>query len=364
MPTHPRILIVDDQPTVVAILRRILGDQYVVQTATTGEAALAMAADFVPALILLDVMMPGIDGYETCRRLRAHPTLRHTKILMVSAAASIPERLHGYAAGADDYVAKPFDEEELRAKVRVYLRLKSVEEVDRLASEMLALLSHEVRTPLNSILAPVDLLLVEPDMPTADRAMLLGLVQQSAQRLLHLFARISKLSQLKAGHWDVELTPADLCDVVREAIAQVTPTAVRRDVGLVQTLPDAAHTWLDRRQMGEVITAVLENAIRFSPSPGRVAVAVASADPRVSVHVTDHGPGIDPALLPYVFQPFTHSGVQPHPEGQGLSLAIAQEIVLAHHGTIRLESTPRVGTTVTVWLPAAIGARTGETRGA
>src|SRR6266446_3181029 len=134
MRTLHRILLVDDQPTNIVILQEILGDAYVLAIAASGEEALAMASDFHPALILLDIMMPGIGGYETCRRLRAHPTLRHAKIIMVSARALLSERLQGYDAGADDYITKPFDEEELMAKVRVYLRLRSLEEVEQFTS--------------------------------------------------------------------------------------------------------------------------------------------------------------------------------------------------------------------------------------
>src|SRR2546425_9104352 len=131
---NTRILIVDDHPTNIAVLEEILGEPYTLKTAACGEEALVMALDFQPALILLDIMMPGIGGYETCRRLRAHPTLRHAKIIMVSARALVSQRLQGYEAGADDYITKPFDGDELVAKVRVYPRLKSLEEVKQLTA--------------------------------------------------------------------------------------------------------------------------------------------------------------------------------------------------------------------------------------
>ncbi|MGE3536680.1 MAG: response regulator [Candidatus Tectimicrobiota bacterium] len=137
MQQQSRILLVDDSRTNLAILQEILGDHYTLQTAKCGEDALALAPDFQPDLVLLDIMMPGIGGYETCRRLRLHPTLRHTRIILVSARAMISERLEGYEAGADDYITKPFDDEELLAKIRVYLRLQAVEQVQQFTSNVL-----------------------------------------------------------------------------------------------------------------------------------------------------------------------------------------------------------------------------------
>src|SRR5215813_382048 len=132
---NSRILIVDDHPTNVAILEEILGEHYTLKTPTCGEEALAIALDFKPALILLDIMMPEIGGYETCRRLRGHPDLCHIKMIMVFARALAAERLQGYEAGADDYITKPFDEEELVAKVWVHMRLRSLEEVEQFTSD-------------------------------------------------------------------------------------------------------------------------------------------------------------------------------------------------------------------------------------
>jgi CheY-like chemotaxis protein len=147
MQRQDRILIVDNNPVNVAILEEMLGEGCHLATAASGEEALALTSDFRPDLILLDIMMPGIDGYETCRRIRATPALRHTKIIMVSAKALVAERLQEYEAGADDYVTKPFEEEELLAKVRVYLRLKSIEEVDQLKYDIL---HHSARSGTNA----------------------------------------------------------------------------------------------------------------------------------------------------------------------------------------------------------------------
>jgi signal transduction histidine kinase len=359
MQWHNRILIVDDHPTNIAILEEILGDDYPLKTATCGEEALAIAPDFQPALILLDIMMPGIDGYETCRRLRAHPTLSHTQIIMVSAKAMVSERLQGYEAGADDYITKPFDEEELVAKVRVYLRLKSLEEVKHLTSNVLTLLSHDTRTPLNGMLAPLQMLRQEAEMTAEDRAMLLDMVCESAAALHGLIEKVHTLSAMHAGQWDFHYTLADLCAVVRAAVDTVAADAAVHDVVMTQELPATALTTMDAAQLQQVVMGLLANAIRFSPRGGHVAVHVRRANGYICLTVTDQGPGIAPDVLPRVFEPFTAADLGHHTQGHGLSLALARQIVLAHDGTIEVESTSGVQTTFTIRLPEAAGAASG-----
>lgn len=119
-----RILIVDDDPTVLRLLRRLLFEDYSLAEAASGEEALAILPDFKPDLIMLDIMLPGMDGYETCRRIRAHPVGHGVQIIVVSGKSSHEEHLLAYAAGADDYVVKPFDPHELRSRVRLHFRLR------------------------------------------------------------------------------------------------------------------------------------------------------------------------------------------------------------------------------------------------
>ena len=350
MRTPYRILIVDDHPTNIVILQEILSDGHVLAVATSGEEALALAPDFQPALILLDIMMPGIDGYETCRRIRALPALRHTKIIMVSAKGMLSERLHGYEAGADDYITKPFEAEELLAKVRVYLQLKSVEEMDQLKADLLTLLQHEIRTPLNGIVTPVRMLMADEDLEQAERTEFLEMVYQSAMRLCTLFDKVMTLSALKTGAWDFQPTAADLCLIVHYTVDAVMAQAMTRHVQIVQQLPASAPAMLDCQQMQRVVTTLLENAIRFSPLYERVVVSVRCDDEHIVLTVTDHGPGIASEILPQVFEAFAHGDIAHHTAGHGLSLAIARHIIQAHGGTISVETGKDVGTTFTIRL--------------
>ncbi len=125
MDAHYRILVVDDDEINVSAMEEILSDDYEVATARNGEEAIRMAPRFRPHVVLLDVMMPGLDGYDTCRRIKANPHLRSANVILVSARDETTDRLTGYEAGADDYITKPFDSEELLAKIRVFLRTGS-----------------------------------------------------------------------------------------------------------------------------------------------------------------------------------------------------------------------------------------------
>ncbi len=354
MQQQNKILIVDDNPTNVLILEEMLGESYRLQTATCGEDALTLAQGFKPDLVLLDIMMPGLDGYETCRLLREKRALRHTKIVMVSAKAMLEERLHGYDVGADDYITKPFEQEELLAKVRVYLRLKSVEEVDQLKSDMLSLLSHETRTPLNGILMPVQMIRDDETMEPAMRNEFLEMVHESAEQLLHLFERISMLSKMKTGQWVFDRQSGDLCDVIQYTLSTVAAQAAEREVTLDADLLTSAPALLDIEQMHAVVTALLENAIRFSTPDECVRVILACDNECYCLTVSDTGPGIDPDHIASIFEGLTEPDINHHTEGQGLSLAVAQQIVQGHDGTIEVDSVKGAGSTFRVWLPRAL----------
>ena len=349
-----KILAVDDNVIDIETIEKLLGERYDLKTATTGEDALSITADFRPDIILLDNMMPGLDGGQVCRQIRADSGLRHTKIIMVSGKSRVSERIQAYQAGADDYITKPFNEDELLAKIRVYLRLKSVEEVDQFKTDVLTLLSHEARTPLNSLIAPAEMLMSEEEVDAEEKKLLIEMVHSAAKRLHRFFENVMLLSSLKSGKWQFNPEPADLCEVVHEAVCGVATKAAERKVKIEEKFDAGPMVCLDRQQIKRAITAILDNAIRFSPVGRRVIVCVSGDDQYVCVSVTDRGEGIEPDYLPYVFEELSDPDIDHHSQGQGLSLAIARKIVQQHNGTISAESTKGSGTTFTVRLPVAV----------
>ena len=212
-----KILVVDDSPLNVNLIKHRLKDEnYELEKAYSGEEALTIASQFSPDIILLDIVMPGIDGYEVCRRIRCNPSLQNTKIIMVSAKTSITERLEGYEAGADDYVARSVDKEELLAKVRVYLRLnKQAEELEKakclaeaanqMKSEFLANISHELRTPLHVIIGFAKLGLKKNTTSKPEKILkYFERIRGSGDTLLELVNNLLDLSKLESGKMNFE----------------------------------------------------------------------------------------------------------------------------------------------------------------
>ena len=351
MPKPPRILGVDDNPRNLAILRKSFAPQFDLVTAASGEEALEVASRLRPDLILLDIMMPGIDGYETCRRLRADPTLSGIKIIIVSAKAMTSERIEGYAAGADDYLVKPFDQDELLAKVRVYLRLRSVEEVDRLKSDLLHLLGHETGTPLTGISGALALL--RDTSVTSEQLELIEVADSSVGRLHALVKRVCLITQLKAGMESVSREPEDLRSLAASAVEESEGYAQRSGVTVTLEPGDETPVVGDRELLAWTIDALLDNAIRMSPRGGSVTVRVWTDGTRVSLTVTDKGPGIEASLLPRVFDEFVVAEIRHHKKGSGLSLAAARLIAEQHGGTLSVESVIGQGATFRLDLSAA-----------
>lgn len=187
MLTKKKILAVDDNMSNLAIIEELLDDQYDLMMVSTGQDALTAAREFEPDLILLDIMMPDIDGYEVCKRLRMTPSLRYTRILVVSVKAMVAERLKGYQAGADDYITKPFDGDELLAKVRVYLRLESAKEIDQIQNDALGTLCDKTALPLNSLIRQASSLVSDGQLDSRQQRQLAEQIYQSAKELQGCF---------------------------------------------------------------------------------------------------------------------------------------------------------------------------------
>jgi signal transduction histidine kinase len=379
------ILVVDDRPenllAMEATLEPLARPLVLVRS---GEDALrqVLTTDF--ALILLDVQMPNMDGFETAALLRQRERSRHTPILFVTAYGSgVEGQARGYAHGAVDFLFKPYDPDILRAKVAVFVELferaeriareqagraaaeahrTRAEEANRAKDEFLAMLSHELRTPLNSMIGWIRLLRDDALQP-AMRARAIDTIERSANLQAQLIEELLDVSRMVTGKLRLELSPCTAAEVVAAALDGVRPAADAKGVKLMplETWP-TAQVSADPLRLQQAIGNLLGNAVKFTPAGKQVRTEVRlSADDRVEIVVDDEGVGIAPEFLPHLFQRFRQGepGVAPRTRGGlGLGLSIVRDLVDLHGGTVEARSAGRGrGSSFVISLPAIEPAR-------
>lgn len=354
MQTNFKVLIVDDDPLNVGILEEMIGDEYETASADNGEAALALLPKFYPDLVLLDIMMPGIDGYEVCRRIRQDKRYKYTRIILVSGKSLVNERIKGYEAGADDYVTKPFVAEELEAKIRVFLRLKRTEELDKIKSELLMLFSHETRTPLNGIISMAEFIQNEPDLSDRMRGHI-GVITESGYRLLDFVEKASTLCNLK---YNTKLkTQKESMAVHLKSAATILEYNLKNDrknIRLDLNLKKDVKLACDWNLVVKAIQFVLENAVKFSPDDGVISIDLDADKSACRVRITDQGEGIPPEWIDRIFDEFAIRDILHHNKGLGLSLSITRHIMELHGGEISVKSEPGKGAAFTLAFPLSM----------
>jgi two-component system sensor histidine kinase/response regulator len=331
-----RILGVDDNATNIAILSELLGDEYQLETASMGDEAIERAALFQPDLILLDVMMTGMDGYEACRRFRQDPRLRRTRIIMASARASLADRLEAYEAGADDYVTKPFNPEELKSRIDVHLELKFVEEANELKTNLFALLRHEAGNPLSGLISDAQQL--QRSAPEGGRgaALLAEGIHRKATKLQSLYDQVFAINAICMGHGEVRPEGSDLLYVVKSVVQEVQELSEARDVSVDLSFTSPMACPIQVAGLEFVFRAMLEYQL-LSSAPGEGVEIRGSKDTgHCELIVTTVGEGRSAAGPARLFDELFEADCGEGGETQRLQLVIARQIVQLQGGMIHV----------------------------
>lgn len=348
-----RVLLVDDDPTILQLISDIFSstNEYDLMSVTSGEEALEKFHDFVPDLLLLDIQLPGMNGYTVCQKIRADRSLGFVKIIMISGMAQIKERLLGYEAGADDYMAKPFNADELLAKVRVFMQLKKREEVDMIKTNLLTLVTHETGTPLNGIIGCAELLLENSSLSSKDRE-LVRMIADSGNQLHQFMRKALLLCKLKAG-FELNVYQEQLQKNLQQIINSFKKAAARKGVTFVTELTEDIILNVDWSLVVEALRLLVDNAVKFSPDGGVVKISSSRDDNFCLITIADQGAGIEPGQQDNIFTEFAIRDVSHHCQGQGISLAIVRHVVTCHNGTVTVSGERGEGTVFTVKIPLA-----------
>ncbi len=372
-----RILIVDDQDVNRQLLEELLRPEgHVLISCADGEEALRHVRGGDVDLVLLDITMPGMDGLEVCRRIRANPDSASLPVIMVTALAHRQQQLDGIAAGASDYLTKPIDSVNLLLRVRnaVHVRrlhrnlqsqYRQLRELETLRDSLVHMLVHDLRSPLQSLIMMLELTR-ESAGDHGDAQLLedLDSMQGSAEFMAQMISNVLDVNRFEAGAMPLHMERIDLVQVTREAVATV---GVRQTVRIsivpeTERMPVEADAGVVRR----VIANLVANACKFSPDGSEVRLLLGARADACEVRVIDAGPGISPEHHGMIFEKFgqVHGGGATSGRSSGLGLAFCRLGVEAIGGRIGVESAPGHGATFWFTVPTSAGVASHRSRGA
>ncbi len=385
-----KLLIVDDLPENLRALDALIrGEGRLVYQASTGEEALALMLEHDFALAILDVQMPGMDGFELAEMMRSTSRTRAIPIVFVSAAGrELNYAFKGYETGAVDFLYKPLDSDAVRSKVNVFVTLdqqrrqmqrqmaaiersrqeqetllrelnQTQEELQRslrMRDEFMSLVAHELRTPLNTLFLEAQmrslqlkrgtLATIKPDQFEA----MIKRDERQIKAMIRLIDDMLDVSRMRSGQLSIRPGQVQLMDLLERVVSDLSLQAAATGCKLsLQPHPPVEGCW-DEFRIEQVVVNLLTNALRYGGGQP-VEVSVQYADDTVRIDVRDEGKGIAQSDLERIFEPYERGARNGEPKGLGLGLYISRQLAISHGGELRVSSKPGEGSTFSLILP-------------
>jgi two-component system sensor histidine kinase/response regulator len=357
------ILVVDDDEGNRDVLSRRLESQgYSVDTAENGERALEMLRGDTFDLVLLDILMPGTDGFDVLKAIKAEKKLENIPVIMISALEEVDSVARCIEMGAEDYLSKPFDPVMLKARLGACLdkkrlrdreaflfeelkqNYKRLQELERLRDDLTRMIIHDLRTPLTSLITGIQTIEAVGEL-SKDQKEVLQISLDGGGSLLGIINDLLDVEKLECGAMQLEYAEVSVSELISSAVCQVAALAEAKHLKLVQTIYDGLPLFAaDEKKLVRTLVNLLGNAINFTPSGGQITVEANRADEErfMMFSVTDTGTGIPVEAFERIFEKFGQ--VQTRKSGQsggtGLGLTFCKLAVEAHGGKIKVESSP------------------------
>jgi two-component system, sensor histidine kinase and response regulator len=361
-PNNPSVLIVDDMPKNIQLLGSILKKEPLeIEFATSGKEALEWLDSKHFDLVLLDIMMPEMDGFEVCKRIKEKPETADVAVIFITAKTDIQSMVLGFEAGAVDYLTKPFNKNELIARVRTHLTLqrqkKMLEENSALKDKVFSIIGHDLRNPVGNIKTYIDAFLISGMEIGDDVKMLLKDIANLAEQAFSLLENLLLWAKNQSGRLSSKPEKADITELITNAILLSQNQASNKNISIRNLPMNKTMAYFDPEQVAIVIRNLLWNAVKFTPNGGEILVGIKSLDENtknfIRVDITDNGVGIDPDDQKKLFDPrfhFTTFGTN-NEKGSGLGLQLCKEFIEMNGGFIGVQSEPGKGSTFFFTLP-------------
>ena len=361
------ILVVDDDPVVSSLMRASLKSAgFTVIEAGDGVEGCRLYEEHRPELLLVDLVMPRMDGFEMCRVLRDRADSAYVPIVVVTGLDDVPSIARAYDAGATDFIPKPINWLVLNHRVRYILRAsraferliaakEAAEAANRAKSEFLANMSHELRTPLNAIIGFSGMMSDRMFGPLSEKyGEYANLIGDSGRHLLAIITDILELSKSDADRLQLAEERVEITEIVRLSAKIVEEMARRAQIQFASEVEEGLPSVIgDPAKLTQILVNLLSNAVKFTAPGGRVRLAVGQRQRGIIFRVEDTGIGMSADQIPIALEPFgqiSNSMIRTH-DGVGLGLPLTKRLVELHGGTIELNSELGKGTIATVRLP-------------
>ena len=373
------ILLVDDEAKNIQLLANVLQNQgYAFEFATNGSEALHWVDTRGFDLILLDIMMPRLDGYEVCRRLKEKPDTKEIPIIFLTAKTDTESIVKGFAAGAVDYVTKPFQKEELLARVNTHIALVrqqcvldryarlvekknlelqeknfQLEELNSGKDKLFSIIAHDLRGPLGNILLFADLLETLGPEDYGRLQKIIAQLRTSAQNLASLLENLLAWARMQRSMVEFQPKSLNIKHIIDWNINLLQPTATQKNIRFHNALKNDLQVFADMDMLNTVMRNLLSNAVKFSKKGDTVDITAAPEDNLVKVAVSDKGIGIPEQKLSELFRvgAKTQRRGTDGERGTGLGLLLCKEFIEKHGGGIEVESIVDKGTTFSFSIP-------------
>jgi two-component system sensor histidine kinase/response regulator len=368
-PQESLILLVDDVQQNIQLVGTMLREAgYLVMPATSGGAALQRVQKKVPDLILLDFMMPEMDGLEVCRRLKADPSTQSIPVIFLTASNEMNHLVQGLQAGAVDYVTKPFNPPELLARVRTHLELKHSRDIivrysgelrrlNEEKNEFMGMAAHDLRNPLGAIRGFSELILEDGQMTRAELEDCASRIRDTSTRMAEMVQNLLDANRIERGEMKLKVAPTELVAVVSSVVEAQRPRAAAKQQ-LVDLQSEPVQALVDPGIMVQVLENLVSNAVKYSPPGKNIFVRLKKEVGAVRIEVRDEGPGLSSEDQKRLFGKFARLSAKPTggEHATGLGLSIVKRMVEAMNGKVWCESEQGRGATFVVTVPeAAIG---------
>jgi two-component system sensor histidine kinase/response regulator len=345
----PKILIIDDEPDNFDVIDTLLDNQgYELIYVSSGKQALELLTYFQPDVILLDVMMPEMNGIEFCQKFKSNSQWKHIPVIIVTALSSKEDLSQCILAGADDFISKPIHGLELRSRLRSMLRIKqqydALQKTLYLREDLSNMIVHDLRNPLTAIIMSAEILQITEYSP-ARREKKISQIITSAQKLQSMIDSLLIMGKLDSGKMTLQRTETDIFDICSSAIADIKLTINKKNIELITKLPQPGITVnLDATLFRRVIDNLLSNAVKFAPEKSQIYfLADYTLLGKLSIQIADSGSGVKEELREVIFRKYEVGNLITGAYQIGLGLAFCKMIVEAHGGYIKVEENHPTG---------------------